>query len=59
MRCNLCEQHEQKYEYYLCDGSKIFICEECGEKLYGKLFIPIIDSRLFHIIMLLEYVEQN
>jgi len=55
--CDLCESKKESIVYTLCDGSNIIICEDCGKLLYGKEFKPVIDSRLFHFIMLLEYVE--
>jgi len=55
--CDLCESKKESIVYVLCDGSNIYICEDCGKLLYGKEFKPVIDSRLFHLIMLLEYVE--
>lgn len=55
--CDLCESKKEGIVYKLCDSSDIYICEDCGKLLYGKVFIPIIDSRLFHFIMLLEYVD--
>jgi len=55
--CNLCEENEVAHEYVLCDGSILYICEVCGRIIHGIEFKPIIDSRLFHVIMILDYID--
>lgn len=57
--CDLCGKKGKEYycTYKLCDDSEVYICQECAEKLYGKNIEPIVNSRLFHIIALMEYIE--
>ncbi|MDD2434801.1 MAG: hypothetical protein PHO63_00940 [Bacilli bacterium] len=57
MKCDLCWENDKAYNYILKDGSSIGICEECGEIVYGKEFIPIVpNDRLFQIIEMMQYV---
>lgn len=57
--CDICNGNDAIYKYILVDQSSICICESCGEIVYGKSFIPCIpNSRLFQIILMMEYIKQ-
>jgi len=57
MLCELCSKKEGVLEYNLIDSSKIYICEECGNIIKGIDFIPLFNSRLFHVVMIMDYID--
>jgi len=57
MLCELCSKKEGVLEYVLVDNSKIHICEECEKIIRGINFIPILNSRLFHVVMIMDYID--
>ena len=54
--CVLCGSNHPTIGYKLVDGSEIQICGDCGAKLYNHPIVPVLDTRLFHIIALMKYI---
>lgn len=57
MKCFICEENEQEYNYVLVDGVSVPICSECGEILYEKNIGGIYKDARLQMILMIEYVK--
>lgn len=55
MKCEICNTHEQKYNYKLNDQSSVLVCELCGKVLYE--FNIETKDRLTELCAMVNYTE--